>query len=283
MHRHTLVSTFLLALACVLACGKGDETAGSTKPADPAAAPPGDPSAATPTPAPAAPVTPTAPATSPPPAGIDRLDFSAASLPAGVKTDGSVVGGMRWRDKAGENLLVFQKEVRPAKISAAKSPDGTAGTGEVANLYADHYVVGAGAARLVRRVQEKPEPCFDPLVDFQVSSYDLTDVDGDGVAEVTFAYAADCLHELMPFALKLMMLEGGDKYAVRGRAKVHDQGGSDSAPMVGGERTFDEAFDKAPAPFRAHATERFDRAAQTYWPEFEAARDAAKKAGKKGG
>jgi hypothetical protein len=96
------------------------------------------------------------------------------------------------------------------------------------------------------RDQEKNCP-WDLAVDFVEPALGLSDLDGDGAGELTFAYQLDCASDVSPATLKLLVLEGPDKYILRGRTRV-DVGGGET---VGGDAEPDEAMRKS--PFRAHA------------------------------
>jgi hypothetical protein len=89
------------------------------------------------------------------------------------------------------------------------------------------------------------EPCpFDLLFELAKDSIEVTDLDDDGVAEVSFAYLLACRSDVSPANAKLLLYEGQAKYALRGTAR--DMGG-------GGTFTVDPALVKGPPAFRAYA------------------------------
>lgn len=77
-----------------------------------------------------------------------------------------------------------------------------------------------------------------------VGPWSLSDLDADGVAEVTFAYTVGCRESYEPTTHKVLMTEDGEKYALRGKTWVHGKGG-----MFKPGRS----WSKAPPGFRAHA------------------------------
>lgn len=182
---------------------------------------------------------PTPPAAKPGPTGLTRLPFDPRAVPAALVHTGTIAGGMRWRDKSGENWLLLSRLIAYGADSRS------------AYLFADHYVIAKGARRrLVVAVRDHLDRCqFDLVARFVPASFDVTDLDGDGIGEVTFAYELGCRTGVSPIPLKLLTLEGGDKYIIRGNTRV------DESPSVhlGGARTIDASFARGPKPFLAHA------------------------------
>ncbi|HUS65362.1 MAG TPA: hypothetical protein VMZ28_12505 [Kofleriaceae bacterium] len=133
------------------------------------------------------------------------LDLDTYERPAGLTQDGVEVVGMRWTDKNGPNVAVLIHQVE----------DG----GDVTNrrLWAFHYIDGPPPPRILRKVQDKVESCaFDNNAHFIDDSLEVTDVDADGLAEVWFAYQLGCTSDVSPLPLKLLVIENGEKYILRG-------------------------------------------------------------------
>lgn len=57
---------------------------------------------------------------------------------------------------------------------------------------------------------------LDGGADFLVGSFTVTDLNGNGQPEFTFLYDLKCTGDLSPSRMKLIMLEGKDKLALRG-------------------------------------------------------------------
>lgn len=173
---HTWVGP-LPVLCFLLAAGTG---CGAADNASPGAAPPADAA----------------------PAGLVVHPWTDA-LASEVSVEGGVVAGRHWSDRQGEALLV---------LTEGAEKDGNK------SLYG--YVFqrsGDRAWRQVRRVQDWIKDCpFDVLAEHLVSSVAVEDQDGDGVGEARFAYRLACRSDVSSPTLKLMVLEGGAKYALRG-------------------------------------------------------------------
>lgn len=154
---------------------------------------------------------------------------------------GELVYGRSWTDTNGENMIIFSE-----KTNYIEEKDGP-GYSDV-ELHAYHYAKSTGDYKLIREVKDFERKCmFDNRARFVEESVDISDINKDGYAEITFVYRLGCSSELSPDGLKLMMLENGDKYAIRGETEVEFNG------MLGGETNVDASFNTAPDGFLAHA------------------------------
>ena len=75
---------------------------------------------------------------------------------------------------------------------------------------------------------------LDEFADFLYGSFRVTDADSDGLGEVLFAYHYTCAGGVDPASLKVLALEDGEKYIVRGQswssAQTRDAVGLDTLP-----------------------------------------------------
>src|SRR5690606_29174293 len=81
----------------------------------------------------------------------------------------------------------------------------------------------------------------------------------DGIGEVAFAYRADCVSDMSPVTVKLLLLENGDKYILRGTTRIEDPGGA-----YGGDLKVDPSFTKGPKEFLAHAKALWERESPSF-------------------
>jgi hypothetical protein len=181
---------------------------------------------------------------------VTPLPFDAARLPleVGAKGKGSkakLLTGLHWRDGRGENWLLFsRRQLRTRKGTATTDPE------HAAYLYARLITRRGKAVRLVREVKDRAERCeFDLTAAFLPRSFGVTDLDRDGVGEVTFAYKLGCRSDVSPITLKLLVLEEGAKYILRGSTSVRVS----ATERMGGRHRVDRAFKRAPRPFLKHA------------------------------
>jgi hypothetical protein len=168
--------------------------------------------------------------------------------------DGELLYGRSWEDKNGKNILIFTEKTTEKQLYPDEPSTYTI------NLHAYHFA----GDKLIREVKDFEKDCmFDMRARFIEKSITITDIDEDGYAEVTFVYRLGCTSELSPDGLKLMMLENGEKYAIRGNTLVDYSG--DGSNVVGGVTNVDDSFNAIPE-FLAHAKKIWDEQQIHYKP-----------------
>jgi hypothetical protein len=160
-------------------------------------------------------------------------------IPSSVRLRGEVERAVGWTDENGENLAVFSR--------TETSRSGRAGTIASAYLDVQHVVLTSTARpKILRSVRERVDRCdADLLLSFQDAALAVTDLDHDGIGELTFAYALACRTDMTPAALKLLMFENGDKYILRGTMR-NEEG-------KGGDLRIDPSFASGAPAFLEHA------------------------------
>ncbi len=203
----------------------------------------------------------------PPPTdeGIQRLSFSKKSIPKEISYKGDVMGGLHFADKNGDNWVIISRtETRPVE-------DDPLWISRV--LQIRHSAIGSdGAVRELRVVRGRVNECFVRAdLEVDVKKMSLTDLDADGIAEVTFGYRQACVPdgvEAIDYGYKLLTLENGGKYIIRGSFR------QSSETKVVLSKEVDQSVKEAPEAFRRHmeaqwkalAVHAFDRA--RYSDEF---------------
>jgi hypothetical protein len=125
-------------------------------------------------------------------------------------------------------------------------------------LFAYRYLLKKGGApKQVWRVTDFVRDCeLDGMtVSFIADAFCVTDLNKNGEAEIWMAYILNCAGDPGPMTMKIIMYEGGKKYAVRGntRSLVTEN------EYAGGEYTLDAAFASGPAVFSAFAKELWEK------------------------
>lgn len=137
---------------------------------------------------------------------VQRADGTSAQDAArGVGIDpAGVVTTLTWSDQLGANTVVFRDIGDDIKDSELR-------------LYVDHVVQVGDRATVLRQVKDSVADCpVDKLLEFVDEALQIQDLDRDGVGEVVFAYRLNCAGDVSPSALKVLLLEDGDKYILRG-------------------------------------------------------------------
>src|SRR5579862_3848423 len=108
-------------------------------------------------------------------AGAPVLAHVKGALPAGVKPSATLQHAETVTDKNGANYVLFSEKDGGRKM---------------AELFVDHWIVPAGGQpKLSRTVKELVDACdLDLVAEFHDGATGVTDLDGDGYGEVTFAY-----------------------------------------------------------------------------------------------
>ena len=150
---------------------------------------------------------------------------------------------MSWTDKNGENLLLLSSW-------QTKSRDQGGDVEPSAFLTVDHVLLAGGQVKAtLRSVRDGIEACpLDLTAEFR-SKAEVTDLDHDGFAEVTFAYAISCKGDISPDVLKLVVIENGEKFILRGEERYE----TDSGKTRGGGFKPDPAPASWPKALLAHA------------------------------
>ena len=191
------------------------------------------------------------------PSQLQILTFDPKALPPEIRYKGEVVAGARWLDKSGENLLLlcetgsFKSPVPPnSKDNPFKE------WGRAAELHSYHYVKDKEKHKLLWKLYDSVKICaLDLEAAFLPNSLTITDLDGNGIAESTFLYKLGCRSDVSPVQLKLIMHEGEVKYAIRGKTMVPT---TDPGKKLGGQKTIDPAFHRAPKAFLDYALQQWN-------------------------
>jgi hypothetical protein len=172
---------------------------------------------------------------------------SAAASAAGVKVDsaflaqehidvfGDLVLAMRTEDKLGKHILVLSQKKGPSHDKEMGDPTQD----ERIDLRAVFYTRENDAWRSAWTIVDFND-C--PTLDAEASFFDqqvwITDVNNDGVDEVTVPYRMFCGGGVDPSTIKVIMRQGELKLAIRGESLIKMPG---NAPF-GGDKTYDKAL-----------------------------------------
>lgn len=182
---------------------------------------------------------------------LDPQDFSTLEL------KGKPVNAQSWKDLNGKNLLFLtQTGIIQGKTDTCQS----------AELYLYHYIHEGGQFSLIRKIYDVVKDCqFDIYAGFLGSSLTITDLDNDNFAEITILYKLTCRSDVTPASMKLIMIENGDKYALRGSMlNAYIKHLSDTERMKEikeygwGKYTVDKSFKKAPIVFLEFSKKRWE-------------------------
>lgn len=152
----------------------------------------------------------------------------------------------KWHDAWGENWLVLY-ETGPYQNKDASTSS--------AKLSAVLYLkTDSGFTEQWKMIDFINDCELDLTCSFYDDHLSITDLDSNGLAEITMVYALSCKGDVSPNEKKLIMYEGRNKYAIRGEELMILQ-----KDTIGGTNKPDSAFNNAPAPFLSFAKEHWKK------------------------
>ena len=188
---------------------------------------------------------------------LSRL--TTATIHQSVHYTGILKTAVTWRDSEGQHIVVTT-ETGETKSKTADGDDDD--SYRDAALYAYHYLTTGDSAKLTWKLYDFIKECpVDIKASFIKNTFAVTDLNKDGKAEIWLMYKTVCHGDVSPSDMKIIMYEGGKKYAVRGINKVQVS----EKEYMGGEYSFDEAFKKAPKEFRQYAKTLWEKNVMEKW------------------
>jgi hypothetical protein len=149
---------------------------------------------------------------------------------------GEVQKGKAWQDANGKNFVIFTEQYSEKDMDSG-APKKTR------YLYAYHFADKGDGYKELRMIQDWEKECdLINNAEFRFHTLSITDLDKDNKAEITFIYRLGCIMDASSVPMKLMMLEDGDKYAIRGTTSLEQYNHV-------GEMNVDASFNDAPEEF----------------------------------
>lgn len=151
---------------------------------------------------------------------IEKVSYN--DIPKYLDFRGTVVEALKWEDALGENILI------QTVTGHFKWKDYVEGTDEFmyqdkAELFAYLFIKSKSDSeyKLSWRIYDYTE-CFgvDWYNGFVPKATTITDLDNNGIAEISIPYVLICRGGMDPGTMKIIMYEGDEKYALRGRTRL---------------------------------------------------------------
>jgi hypothetical protein len=174
-------------------------------------------------------------------------------LPTELAARGSKVErAVTFSDKNGTNYVVFSS-------TDSEKPDTGMGPERKRMLFIDHWALAKGKkARTLLPARDFVDACpLGLLAKFVDRAFGVTDLDGDGLAEVTYGYQLACRSDVSSATYKLLLVENGRKYILRGTSRIPVE---DAPP--GGDFKPEPAEAKWPRAFYKHASDLWKATAE---------------------
>jgi len=151
---------------------------------------------------------------------IDTLSYD--DIPKSIDFRGTVVEALKWTDINGENILIQTVTGHFTWKDYEKgSTDYT--LQDKSELYAYLFQKNNASKDYKRmwRIYDYTE-CFgvDLFTGFTPKATTITDLDNDGITEITMPYVSICRGGMDPGTMKMILYEGLTKYALRGETMI---------------------------------------------------------------
>lgn len=166
--------------------------------------------------------------------GPDSEPVDAAYLASQhIPVRGKLVTARRVHDRDGEHILALSRKAGPSPTN----PDS--GRIEHIELHAAYYSHRHSIWHLEWTVYDFVEcPGLDAAADFFAAAVGISDLDGDGKAEITIPYKLFCGGGIDPYTVKVIMRDESLKLAIRGESRLKIPG----QEAIGGEHQYDKTL-----------------------------------------
>lgn len=169
---------------------------------------------------------------------INQQSIDVCNLPKGISYNGTFKEGIKYFDKLGEHIALITENTYYS-INGEEFSN--------AELFAYHFDLKDGNnITQTWRVYDFYKECpVEVRAEFLDNTFQITDLDNNGIAEIWLTYIQGCKGDVSPWNMKIIMYQGKQKYAMRGSQRIFYMS-DDGIQKYGGGYTFDKAFDNAP-------------------------------------
>lgn len=179
-----------------------------------------------------------------------------------MKYEGEIKNAVKWTDKLGENFVILTETGKYLNKKMKHETDGLD-----AELFAYHYIVSHDSIKQTWKVYDNITDCpVDIETSFIKNTFQVTDFNNDGIAEIWLMYKTVCRGDVSPCDMKIIMYQGQQKFAMRGQNRVYNETQENGKKhYIGGEYQFDQTFKTGPKEFREFAKKLWSENMMETW------------------
>lgn len=184
------------------------------------------------------------------------VNISIDKIPQEIKYEGKIKNAVHWTDKLGENIVITTETGIYQSNKFKHEMDG----GD-AEIFAYHFLKSNGGFKQTWKVYDFISDCpVDIVASFIDKTFDITDLNNNGIAEIWVMYETVCHGDVSPSNMKIIMYEGQQKFAMKGENKIMYGTGDNGQKMyAGGEYKIDNAFSNGPTVFLEFAKKLWNK------------------------
>lgn len=177
---------------------------------------------------------------------ITPIALKVDELPKDIVYEGEIVNAVKWTDNLGENVVITTETGIYDSKKFPKENDGSD-----AEIFAYHYILEKNKFKQTWKVYDYISDCpVDIVAEFLDNTFQITDLNNNGVGEIWLMYKTVCHGDVSPFEMKIIMYEGQQKFALRGETKImYGIDDKENKLYTGGEYKIDKAFSDGPKMF----------------------------------
>ena len=147
---------------------------------------------------------------------FNTCKIDSVNLPKDIIYKGNFNQAVKWKDESGENLVLLTETGN--YYNEKFNHDNEGGDAEI---FAYHFLLKNNTSTQTWRIYDFISDCpVDYFATFIKNSFQVTDLNHDGIAEIWVMYKKTCRGDVGPSDMKIIMYQGDQKFAVRGHDKV---------------------------------------------------------------
>ena len=168
-------------------------------------------------------------------ATVKQQKLNPADIPGEIPWQGDLIEGYRYTDNTGENIVITTES---DVLTNAEEEYETS----YKQIWAHRFIKHKDSWDEVWKLYDIEDNCENyPVARFVNGALSITDIDGNGTAEIWLMYVKSCKGDVSSDDMFLRMYDNEEIYTMTGETRLTLSDGA-SKETYGGEYTFDDRF-----------------------------------------